>query len=83
MCETKYFEEPNSCRKSNITIKISGIANLVAQPEMGQGIVGSNQSCSVSKETIDLIVTRGTLWSNNLFKNANIIILCRTKVSLW
>ena len=43
------------------------------------------QSCSVSKETIDLTltVTRGTLWSNNLFKSANIIILWRTKVSLW
>ena len=43
------------------------------------------QSCSVSKETIDLTltVTRGTLWSNNLFKSANIIILWRTKASLW
>ena len=40
------------------------------------------QSCSVSKETIDLTVTRGTLWSNNLFKSVNIIILCRTKVYL-
>ena len=37
------------------------------------------QSCSVSKETIDLTVTRGTLWSNNLFKGANFIILYRTK----
>ena len=35
MCETKYFEEPNKCRKTIITIKISfnkkydGIANSV------------------------------------------------------
>ena len=43
----------------------------------------TTQSCSISKETIDLTVTRGTLWSNNLFKSANIIILCRTKASLW
>ena len=43
----------------------------------------SNQSCSVSKETIDLTVTRVTLWSNNLFKSANIIILRPTKTSLW
>ena len=42
-----------------------------------------NQSCSVSKETIDLTVTRGSLWSNNLFKSANIIILCQTKASFW
>ena len=40
-------------------------------------------SCSVSKETIDLTVTRGRLWSNNSFKSANSIILCRTKASLW
>ena len=31
----------------------------------------------------DLTVTRGTLWSNNLFKSANIIIFCRTIASLW
>ena len=37
------------------------------------------QSCSVSKETFDLTVTRWTLW----FKSANIIILCWTKASLW
>ena len=41
------------------------------------------QSCSVSKETIDLTITRGTLWSNNLLKSANINMLCQTKVSLW
>ena len=35
--------------------------------------MNSMQSCSVSKETIDLTVTGGTLWSNNLFKSANII----------
>ena len=38
-----------------------------------------NQSCSVSKETFDLTVTRWTLW----FKSANIIILCQTKGSFW
>ena len=37
------------------------------------------QSCSVSKETFDLTVTRWTLW----IKSANIIILCQTKGSLW
>ena len=42
-------------------------------------LVSSNQSCSVSKETNDLTVTRGTLLSNNLFKSANIFILCSTK----
>ena len=42
-----------------------------------------SQSCSVSKETVDITATRGTLWSNNLLKSANIIILSRTKASLW
>ena len=43
----------------------------------------STQSCSVSKDTIDLTVTRGTLWSNNLFKSANSVILTvRSNVSL-
>ena len=37
------------------------------------------QSCSVSTETIDLIVTRWTL----SFKSATIIILRRTKASMW
>jgi hypothetical protein len=37
------------------------------------------QSCYVSKETIDLTVTRWTLW----FKSTNIIILFQTKASLW
>ena len=36
------------------------------------------QSCSVSKETFDLTVTRWMLW----FKSANIIILCWPKASL-
>ena len=40
------------------------------------------QSCSVSGEIIDLTVTRGMLWSNNLFKSANIIMLCWTIASL-
>ena len=37
------------------------------------------QSCSVSKGTFDLTVTRWML----LFKSANIIILCLTKASMW
>ena len=40
------------------------------------------QTCSVIKETINLTVTRGTLWFNNLFKNANIITLCWAITSL-
>ena len=41
------------------------------------------QSCSVSKETIDLTVTEGRFGTKNSFKSANIIILCQTKASLW
>ena len=35
-------------------------------------ITKTTKSCSVSKETIDLTVTRWMLWSNNMFKSANI-----------
>ena len=38
-------------------------------------LLGYKQSCSVSNETIDLTVTRGMLWANNLFKSDYIIIL--------
>jgi hypothetical protein len=44
-----------------------------------KAVEGLSQSCSVSKETIDLTVTRWTL----SFKSANITILCWTKASIW
>ena len=43
----------------------------------------SIQSCSVSKEKIGLTFTKGTLWSDNSFKSANIIIRSRNKASIW
>ena len=46
-------------------------------------VITSGQTCSVSMEIIDLTVTRGMLWYNNLLKSADVITLYLTKVSLW
>ena len=64
-----YVVAQNRLPQSGQTLSEAVFEFLINTTEMPQNICENfshEQSCSVSKETIDLTVTRGTLWSDKV-----------------